>query len=119
MKNRISNNFLVYLFVFLFWALSILLKIKFNGLVFGFDYGLYHPDGALYSTRAFDWSGFSESQSAKIVSDWYNLHAFKFNSTVPNDLYYANHPLYPSIPQESFIPYSQCRLLNFWECRGC
>jgi hypothetical protein len=55
---------------------------------------LYHPDGALYSIRAFDWSGFSELQSAKIVSDWYNVHAYKFNFTTPSDLYYANHPLY-------------------------
>lgn len=104
MKTRISNNFLVYFFVFLFWALSILLKIKFNGLVLGFDYGLYHPDGALYSTRGFDWSGFSESQSAKIVSDWYNLHAFKFNSTIPNDLYYVNHPLYPEYSTRILYP---------------
>jgi len=104
MKNRISNSFLVYFFVFLFWAISILLKIRFNGLVFGFDYGLYHPDGALYSTRAFDWSGFSESQSAKIVSDWYNTHAFKFNFTIPNDLYYANHPLYPEYSTRILYP---------------
>jgi hypothetical protein len=95
MKIKLKQNIWIYLIVFFMWGLSISLKLRFNGLVFGFDYGLYHPDGALYSTRAFDWSGFSESQSAKIVSDWYNIHAFKFNFTVPNDLYYANHPLYP------------------------
>jgi hypothetical protein len=104
MKIKLKKNIWIYLIVFFIWGLSTGLKLRFNGLVFGFDYGLYHPDGALYSTRAFDWSGFSESQSAKIVSDWYNIHAFKFNFTVPNDLYYANHHLYPEYSTRILYP---------------
>jgi hypothetical protein len=104
MKIKLQQSIWIYLIVFFIWGLSIGLKIRFNGLVFGLDYGLYHPDGALYSTRAFDWSGFSESQSAKIVSDWYNIHAFKFNFTIPNDLYYANHHLYPEYSTRILYP---------------
>jgi len=72
-----------------------LIKFKYNGLIFGFDYGIYHPDGALYTTRALDWSGYSETEAAKIVSNWYNIHAYKFNTTKPSDFYYSVHPLYP------------------------
>ena len=93
-KIKVVNNSFIYLSVIVIWVVSILIKIKFNGLVFGLNYGLYHPDGALYSVRALDWAGLSETEAATKVSNWYNLHAFKFNTTSPSDLYYANHHLY-------------------------
>ena len=74
-----SRNIILHLSVLGIWLVTLLIKLKYNGLVFGFDYGLYHPDGALYTTRALDWSGYTETEAAKIVSNWYNIHAFKFN----------------------------------------
>jgi hypothetical protein len=76
-----SRNIILYVSVLGIWLVTLLIKLKYNGLVFGFDYGLYHPDGALYTTRALDWSGYTETEAAKIVSNWYNIHAFKFNNT--------------------------------------
>lgn len=94
MKKNRPKNVDFYAIIFLVWVIAMMVKLKFNGLVFGFDYGLYHPDGALYSVKALDWSGLTEMQAATKVSIWYNLHAFKFNTTSPADFFYANHDLY-------------------------
>jgi hypothetical protein len=104
MKLKTENNFLTYFSVAIIWILAILIKLKFNGLAFGFDYGLYHPDGALYSVRALDWAGLSEIEAATRVSNWYNTHAFKFNTTSPVDLFYANHPLYAEYSTRLLYP---------------
>lgn len=97
-------NVLVFLGAVIFWAIAVIIKLKFHGLVFGFDYGLYHPDGALYSTRALDWSGLSETEAATKVSNWYNTHAFKFNKTSPADLFYNIHPLYAEYSTRVLYP---------------
>ena len=99
-----SRNILLYLSVLGIWLVTLLIKLRYNGLVFGFDYGLYHPDGALYATRALDWSGYTETEAAKIVSNWYNIHAFKFNTTKPSDFYYSVHPLYPEYSPRILYP---------------
>ena len=99
-----SRNIILYLLVLGIWLVTLLIKLKYNGLVFGFDYGLYHPDGALYTTRALDWSGYTETEAAKIVSNWYNIHAFKFNTTKPSDFYYSVHPLYPEYSPRILYP---------------
>ncbi|MBM3454412.1 MAG: hypothetical protein FJX80_04605 [Bacteroidetes bacterium] len=104
MKLKTKNNSLTYFTVAIIWILAILIKLKFNGLVFGFDYGLYHPDGALYSVRALDWAGLSEIEAATRVSNWYNVHAFKFNTTSPVDLLYASHPLYEEYSTRVLYP---------------
>ena len=104
MKYRSRNNIILYLSVLGMWLVTVLIKFKYNGLIFGFDYGLYHPDGALYTTRALDWSGYTETEAAKIVSNWYNIHAFKFNDTKPSDLFYSIHPLYPEYSPRILYP---------------
>ena len=95
----------IYFIVFFIWAATTIAKYKYNGLVIGLDYGLYHPDGTLYSMRALDWAGYSESQSANIVSTWYNAHAFKFNHTQPIDLYYGVHPKWPEYYPRVLYPF--------------
>ena len=102
LKNK--TVFFLYFTVCSLWVISILVKLRFNGLILGFDYGLYHPDGALYATRALDWSGYSEIAAADAVWDWYQVHAFKFNFSSPSDLYYANHPLYPEYSTRVLYP---------------
>ena len=104
MKYKPRNNIILYVSVLGMWLVTVLIKLKYNGLVIGFDYGLYHPDGALYTTRALDWSGYTETEAAKIVSNWYNIHAFKFNTTKPSDFYYSVHPLYPEYSPRILYP---------------
>jgi hypothetical protein len=68
------------------WALALFAKFKFNGLIFGFDYGLYLPDGASYTFRTFQFLGYSDSFSASAVANWYQDNSFKFNDFPPKDL---------------------------------
>jgi hypothetical protein len=84
-----------YMVVVLLWLSTVVAKYKYNGLILGLDYGLYHPDGTLYTMRSLDWSGLTENQSAQIVSTWYNQYAYKFNETQPSDFYYSVHPKWP------------------------
>jgi len=102
---KITNNYLLYFAALIVWIITILIKFKYNGLIFNFDYGLYHPDGALYTTTALDWSGYSETEAAKIVSEWYNTHALKFNNTNPSDFYYSVHPLYAEYSSRVLYPF--------------
>ena len=118
MNLKTKNDLLTYFTIATIWALAILIKLKFNGLVFGFDYGLYHPDGALYSTRALDWAGLSEIEAATKVSDWYNMHAFKFNTTSPADLFYANHPLYAEYSTRLLYPLLSVPFVKFFGMPG-
>ena len=104
MNFRIKNNHLLYFTTLGVWIITVLIKLKYNGLIFGFDYGLYHPDGTLYTTRALDWSGYTETEAAKIVSDWYNIHAYKFNSTNPSDFYYSVNHLYADYAPRVLYP---------------
>jgi len=105
MSFKTTNNSFLYFAALIIWIITVLIKFKYNGLIFNFDYGLYHPDGALYTTRALDWSGYSETEAAKIVSDWYNTHAFKFNNTSPLDFYYSVHPLYAEYSSRVLYPF--------------
>jgi len=118
MKLKTKTNPLTYFTVAIIWILAILIKFKFNGLVFGFDYGLYHPDGALYSVRALDWAGLSEIEAATRVSNWYNMHAFKFNTTSPVDLFYANHPLYEEYSTRVLYPLLSVPFVKFFGVPG-
>ena len=92
MRNR-TNVFLL-IGVTVFWAIALVSKLKFNGLVYGLDFGLFHPDGQLYSFRTLTMAGNSEVVSGSIVSDWYREHAFKLNSIDPKSLYFDTHPLW-------------------------
>ena len=118
MKSKIKSNYLTYFVVIFLWVSSIAIKLKFNGLVFGFDYGLYHPDGALYSVRALDWAGLSEIGAATEVSNWYNAHAFKFNTTSPASLLYASHPLYAEYSTRVLYPLLSVPFVKFFGVPG-
>lgn len=118
MKSKFGNNLVFYFIVFILWILAVLIKLKFNGLVFSFNYGLYHPDGALYATRALDWSGYSEIESATKVSAWYNSYAFKFNSVDAAGLLYANHPLYAEYSTRVLYPLLSVPFVKFFGVPG-
>jgi hypothetical protein len=118
MKSISKINFYTYSLVLVLWVLAVLIRLRFNGLLFGFDYGLYHPDGALYTTKALDWSGFSEIESATRVSSWYNSNAFKFNTTSPADLFYANHHLYPEYSTRVLYPLLSIPFVKFFGVPG-
>lgn len=67
-------------------------RFAYNGLVFGFDYGLFHPDGSLYAFKTLTLMGSSQQDAAVQVADWYASHAYKLNNIDPQSLYFENNP---------------------------
>lgn len=63
----------------------------YNGLVFGFDYGLFHPDGSLYAFRSLLFAGYSELEAGREVASWYETNSFKAKYEGP-ELYFENNP---------------------------
>ena len=73
------------------WLITVASRFAFNGLVFGLDYGLFHPDGALYAFKTLTLMGLSQEQAGLKVAEWYSEHAFKLNSIAPESLYFENN----------------------------
>lgn len=72
--------------IFIVWALVSVARLKFNGLIFGLDYGLYQPDGAHYTFRTLNLIGYNQYSAAQEVSNWYKAHSFKMNYISPQSL---------------------------------
>jgi len=60
--------------------LAVLSKLRFNGLILNFDYGIYQPDGSHYTYRTLTFLGVDSNLAAKEVVDWYRIHGIKNNS---------------------------------------
>lgn len=86
------------------WAVTVAAKIKFDGLVFGFDYGIYQPDGKFYTYMALDFLNHNPADSAKQVVDWYAIHGFKMNTFTIQDLMPATSYAYPVISHRILYP---------------
>lgn len=86
------NRAIPYFLLIAFWIISLATKIHTNGLVYGLDFGLYHPDGTLYTFRTLTWSGMSEVDAGREISNWYSNHASKFVNVDPNSLHFNTNP---------------------------
>jgi hypothetical protein len=69
----------LYVCVLLLWGLVVISRLRYNGTVFGFDYGLYQPDGAHYTFRTLTFLGLDDKSAAKQVASWYELHGINHN----------------------------------------
>ena len=110
LKNLvITKQVMAYWFVLALGLVAIAAKYKYNGLVFGFDYGIYQPDGKYYTYMVLDFINNDPKQSAQSVVNWYATHGFKGNIFQVSDLvpdtsavyqFISNRILYPilSIP---------------------
>lgn len=58
-------------------VLAILSRLKFNGLILDFDYGIYQPDGSHYAYRTLTFLGHDENLAANRIVDWYQIHGIK------------------------------------------
>jgi hypothetical protein len=72
--------------------LTIIAKIFFlNGAVFDLDYGLFHPDGMLYSFKTLTYLGHSESAAGAEVSRFYLENAVGSPQISPESLFFSNN----------------------------
>ena len=60
-------------------VLAIISKLNFNGLILGFDYGIYQPDGSHYAYRTLTFLGVDANLAANKVVYWYQIHGVKNN----------------------------------------
>jgi len=74
------------------WIITVASRFAYNGLVFGFDYGLFHPDGSLYAFKTLTLMGLSQQEAGVQVANWYAEHAYKLNSIEPASLFFDNNP---------------------------
>ena len=86
-----KRNIYIGLLLFIFWLMALVSKLEYNGLVYGLDFGLYHPDGALYTFRTFMLLGHTQLDSGTLVSQWYQNHALKGNFFTPQSLFFENN----------------------------
>ena len=101
---QIVNRYKFYLIALAIWALAVAAKYKFQGLVFGFDYGTYQPDGKFYTYMALDFLNQNPVQSAQQVVDWYSIHGFKMNTFTIQDLMPETSYAYPVISHRILYP---------------
>jgi hypothetical protein len=101
---RIRKQFIYVPILILTWSVSVIARLKFNGLAYGFDYGLYQPDGMHYTFRTLTFLGNSDLASAQLVSEWYATHAFKFSQINPYDLLPENNRVWGVISPRVLYP---------------
>lgn len=65
---------------------SVVSRLKFNGLILNFDYGVYQPDGSHYAYRTLTFLGVDSLSASERVVDWYQIHGVKNNILVANFL---------------------------------
>ncbi len=58
---------------------SVVSRLKFNGLILEFDYGIYQPDGSHYAYRTLTFLGVDSNAAAERVVNWYQIHGIKNN----------------------------------------
>jgi hypothetical protein len=80
-----------YVITILIWILTLLSRLAYNGLIYGFDYGLFHPDGSLYAFRSLIFAGYTEFEAGREVAAWYETNSFKAKYAGP-ELYFENNP---------------------------
>ncbi len=90
--------------VILIWAICAISKLKFNGLILGFDYGIYQPDGKYYTYMALDILKQNPIQSAQEVVNWYAIHGFKMQVFTVEDLMPSTSPIYHLISHRILYP---------------
>lgn len=63
----------------IFWTIAVCAKLKYHGLIFGFDFGLYQPDGNYYAYQTLKYLGHDSQGAGQMVADWYSMHASKID----------------------------------------
>ena len=119
LKNLvITKQVIAYWFVLVLGLIAIAAKYKYNGLVFGFDYGIYQPDGKYYTYMALDFINNDPKQSAQSVVNWYATHGYKGNIFQISDLVPEASPVYQYISHRVLYPILSVPFVYFFGIPG-
>lgn len=98
------ENKLIFFCILGLGLITIIAKYRYNGLVFGFDYGLYQPDGKYYTYMALDIISQNPNESAQQVVDWYKAKSYKGNIFTTLDLLPETSPIYSFVSHRVLYP---------------
>ncbi len=82
----LTNRQLQWGLVLLITVAAVVSRLKFNGLILDFDYGIYQPDGSHYAYRTLTFLGVDSNAAAERVVSWYQIHGIKNNVFSPSFL---------------------------------
>ena len=114
----VTKQVIAYWFVLALGLIAIAAKYKYNGLVFGFDYGIYQPDGKYYTYMALDFINNDPKQSAQSVVNWYATHGYKGNIFQISDLIPETSPVYQFISHRVLYPILSIPFVYFFGIPG-
>ena len=94
-----------YFFSIFLWMFVVTVKLKYNGLLYGFDYSLYQPDGKYYTYMALEFVKSNPILNAEAVVQWYESSAVKLNTFTINEVLPQTSYVYPLISYRVLYPF--------------
>ena len=94
-----------YFFSIFLWTFVVTVKLKYNGLLYGFDYSLYQPDGKYYTYMALEFVKSNPILNAEAVVQWYESNAVKLNTFSINEVLPQTSYVYPLISYRVLYPF--------------
>jgi hypothetical protein len=114
----VKSRVILVIAIIILWLISTAIKIKYNGLIYGLDFGLYHPDGQLYTFRTLTMLGKNELEAGRLVSNWYSENAFKLKYFEPSSLFFDVHPLWQLYKPRVLYPILSVPFVAFFGIPG-
>ena len=109
MKNKLASRsqfsiVAFYLLILSIGIISCLVRIRWNGLIYNFDFGIYQPDGAHYTYQTLRFLGHPPQEANDLVFNWYSTHASKAVTFTNTSLVRENNPLWGLIAPRLLYP---------------
>lgn len=98
-------NLILYLLIICLWLLTVIARLKFNGLVLGFNYDLYQPDGAYYMMRTLNWISNDPAANAESIYSWYLNHGTSSNRLDISGLIDETNPTWAVVNPRPIYPF--------------
>lgn len=93
MLSRLAvSKHLSFVLIGILLIVTIASRLKYQGSLYGFDFGVYQPDGAHYTFRTLSYLGFSDAEAANRVVDWYQRFSVDTHNLTPEALIPATNP---------------------------
>lgn len=98
--------------------MSVLSRLKFNGLILDFDYGIYQPDGSHYAYRTLTFLGVDSNTAAGRVVEWYQVHGTKVKSIDPGFITPSNTEMWRLVSPRVLYPLLSVPFVYFMGLSG-
>jgi hypothetical protein len=107
-----------WLIVLALTLVSVISRLKFNGLILDFDYGIYQPDGSHYAYRTLTFLGVDSNTAANRVVEWYQVHGTKVKSIDPSFITPSNTEMWRLVSPRILYPLLSVPFVYFMGLSG-